>query len=114
MKKILTATFVLALLSGCVAPLQPVEQGRKIDTSKFSQVIPCKTTKSELLALFGPTTKEGRENGFNIMAWQYFLTTFTAQDEQQHVFVFLNDQDVLVDYSINPKSNNLTPSKTCE
>lgn len=114
MKDILLTTLVLAALSGCVAPLQPVEQGRKIDTSKFSQVKPCETTKDELLALFGPTTEEGRENGYNIMAWQYFLTTFTSQDEQQHVFVFLNDKNIVVDYAINPKSSNLTPSKICK
>lgn len=106
MKKVVLSSIVLMTLSGCAS------MGNKIDTNKFDGVSICKTTKSELISLFGEPERSGRQSGYNTLNWQYAHASFLGS-ESQNVIAFLNNDNVIVDYVINPVGLNVEPTDKC-
>lgn len=108
MKKIFIIFTLLLVFGGCAI-------GRKIDVSQFDKVKLCKTTKTELLTLFGNPKTYGRESGFTTMYWEYASAPllFVGSDSAtQEVIVYLNDDNIIIDYAINPASIH-QPSNNC-
>lgn len=113
MKRAILSSITLLSLSGCVlsTPLS-TSIGNKIDVSKFDKVTVCKTTKAELLSLFGEPERTGRQSGYNTLNWQYAKASLSGS-ESQNVIVFLNNENVIVDYIINPVGFIIQPADKC-
>jgi hypothetical protein len=113
--KVVVTSLVLASLTGCaLSPMGTNSVGRKIDTTKFNEVQVCKTSKSELIGIFGAAEREGRQNGYNTLNWQYASVSFGGKGESQNVIVYLNNENVIVDYAINPVGLNFQPTDKCD
>jgi len=98
-KLILMVTMLASTTSFAVA------WGSKIDVSKFDSLKLCESSKGDLMRVLGhKPTREGREQGFNSLVWEYTKATMYKTENQQ-VIAFTNANNIFVDYVINPVSS---------
>lgn len=101
MKKLVVLAAVL--LSGCaMSPMNEMIQGKKVDTDKFNEFKVCETTKDTVISSIGEPQQMGRQSGYNTVSWYYGRVSFSSGSETQNVLAFFNNENVLVDYAINP------------
>lgn len=99
------AVIALAVLMGCAT------SGRKITQAQLDQVVSGQTTRSELIALFGPPTSEiYSSNGSQILGWGYAHVGFMGVNtEVQGVSMVIGADGTVTGYS-RTGSAPLTPA----
>ncbi len=93
MRKYILFLLIPFFVFGCMS----MSAGTKIDENLLSKIENCKTTKSEILELFGEPWRTGFQNGYKTMNWQY-----ASFEGSQNYFVFLNKEGIIVDQAMNP------------
>lgn len=86
----------LAVLSGCAT------MGTEIDLSKLDAFKACQTTKSQMVDAFGKPFQVGKQSGYKTARWFYSYADFFENFETQNVIAFYDEDNVMVDYLLNP------------
>lgn len=103
---------VLALSLGSCAT---AKFGKKFTSQQVATIQKCRHTRPQLVAYFGEPMREGVQDGYVTLTWQWAdmkLGAFDSTEEsirkqqqgQGMLVGFFNAKDVLVDYAYNPVS----------
>jgi hypothetical protein len=106
MKTLILASLITVFLTGCLTV------GRKIDVTKFDDIVTCSTTRTELISLLGEPYKEGVKKGYTKLKYVHEVEQFLSGRVTSNYAIFLlNNKNVVVDYEFNPEvSAKLTDS----
>jgi len=96
--KIITLGTIFLLLSACVSI------GNKMDETDITNIQRCKTSKQELLSMFGKPYEKGVQSGYNTLKWLYVYSGVFSH-QRQEVIAFLNNDGTVVDYAFNPQGS---------
>lgn len=108
MKSIILSISILAL-TGCAS------MGTELDLSKLDTFKTCQTSKSEMVEVFGKPLQVGRQSGYKTAKWFYSYVGFFQDFENQNVIAFYNDDNIMVDYLLNPVgSAEIFPVDKCK
>ena len=100
MKKFV-AMFLLLLCFGCV------KMGKEISPTSVNSIVVNKTTKAQMLAMFGPpVTQSYDSDGKQALGWTHQdIGPFAFKVRTQILTAFFDENDVLTQYTINDNKN---------
>jgi hypothetical protein len=86
--------------------------GTWVDERNIPQVLLCKTTKSEVLQLFGEPFTRGVVEDFQFWHWSFARDSATGDLQVQDLYITMDRRDVVVDLAYNPPSSDY-PKNRC-
>lgn len=106
---------LLAFLALGLASCATAKFGKKFTAQQVATIQKCRHTRAQLEAYFGPPLREGVQDGYVALTWQWAdmkLSAFDSTDEsirkqsqgQGTLVAFFDRRNVVVDYAYNPVS----------
>lgn len=102
---------LISLGSGCAT----AKFGKKFTAAQVATIQKCRHSRAQLEAYFGPPMREGVQDGYVSLVWQWadmklgaFDSTEESMRKQQQgqgsLIAFFNQRGIVVDYAYNPVS----------
>lgn len=92
------AALLFLTMTGCVSGSSTKTA---IDEKSLSNIQVCKTTKKDLVDMYGEPEKVGYQSSINTYEWTY--RPFVAgPGDTKRLIAFVNKSDKVVEYSVNP------------
>lgn len=103
MRKIMLATVVALMM--CVAGC--ASSGREMAPDQLARIQPGKTTKAQMIAMFGPPLSHGYDSsGKMMMLWHYaYVGPFGAGMRQQILSVLIDEKDLVEKYTVTDNND---------
>jgi hypothetical protein len=109
MRYVVLAALFLVLLGGCAT----AKFGKKFTAQDVARIQYCVNSRAQLVAFFGEPMKDGIQDGYPYLLWQWadmelgaFDSTEDSIRKQQRgqgsLIVFFDQRDMVVDYVYNP------------
>ena len=107
--KVLNYAFMLLVVMSCAS----IKYGNKFSDKDVLKIQKCMSKKADLEQIFGEPFRTGIQSGYQYSLWSYSDTSinpFSSTDtimrnsakNRKDLFVFFNQNDIVVDYALNP------------
>jgi len=100
LKKSLAISIISLNMTACGLFI-PMTQGERVEPSQLDKVKICKSSKSEVVEMFGEPSQRGVQSGYSLMTWVSYKMMYGKPDTQV-VHAFFNKDNLLVNYVVNP------------
>jgi len=111
MRYVLLAALCCLFLGGCAT----TKFGKKFTAQDVARIQCCLNSRAQLVAFFGEPSRDGIQDGYPYLMWQWADMEFGAFDStdatmrkfqqgQGTLIAFFDQRDMVIDYAYNPVS----------